>query len=312
MAAKQPGFWFSDFVFEKGRVRVPTTTGDMALDWLLITDALRWFTYYLMVRAGGWWNAWRKPSRLKIWFTPAPPRPWYIIWAATVWAGIGFAKEQQGADAILYFEDQTCAAPAFPAGLRVLNGKCPDVSKSTVARVFEESFGYPLALDPMTWQGDAVEKGELNGVHDGRLVRCPTARLPGKTYQRLIDTAEDDGMVCDLRTATVAGKPILVFVKRKPAEGRFSIQNKTVVVRAPEQIFSPAEIEQISRFCAAMNLDWGGLDILRERGTRKLYVVDVNKTDTGPAVILSWKDRVRVTTLLANALTDLVRATKAS
>jgi hypothetical protein len=33
----------------------------------------------------------------------------------------------------------------------------------------------------------------------------------------------------------------------------------------------------------------------------------VNKTDTGPAVVLNWKDRAKATTLLSEALRDMVR-----
>jgi hypothetical protein len=57
-----------------------------------------------------------------------------------------------------------------------------------------------------------------------------------------------------------------------------------------------------------MKLDWGGLDVLREHASGRLYVVDVNKTDTGPAVVLSWRDRARATQLLADALVKMVRA----
>ena len=71
------------------------------------------------------------------------------------------------------------------------------------------------------------------------------------------------------------------------------------------EMLGRAEIAQIERFCQAMQLDWGGLDVLRERETGRLYVVDVNKTDTGPAVVLSWKDRARATTLLSEALGEL-------
>ncbi|MEQ1490022.1 MAG: hypothetical protein ABL932_05680 [Terricaulis sp.] len=56
-----------------------------------------------------------------------------------------------------------------------------------------------------------------------------------------------------------------------------------------------------------MKLDWGGLDVLREHATGRLYVVDVNKTDTGPAVVLNWRDRTKATTLLSNALANMVR-----
>ena len=308
MAALKQAPWINDFRLVDGRVR-SNIGGDMRFDWLLITDIARWLTYYVMVRAYGAWKRISAPSGLRIWFTPAPPRPWYIVWAAATWAGIDFAARPQDADAGFYFEDLTkgCCAPA-PTGLRVLNGACTDVSKSHVADVFESVFGYPLAIDPTCWCGAAAQKSERNGAHDGRIVQCPLQPAPGMVYQRLIDSEDATGMVCDLRTACIGGKPIIVFVKHKPADARFSIQNKTVVVRTPEEVFSAEEIAKISAYCAAMDMDWGALDVLRERRDGRIYIVDANKTDTGPAVILSWKDRVRVTSALANALTALVRA----
>ena len=51
---------------------------------------------------------------------------------------------------------------------------------------------------------------------------------------------------------------------------------------------------------------WGGLDILRDRDDGRLYIVDVNKTDLGPVISLSWRDKVRSMRRLAIALEALV------
>jgi hypothetical protein len=50
---------------------------------------------------------------------------------------------------------------------------------------------------------------------------------------------------------------------------------------------------------------------LREHESGRLYVVDVNKTDTGPAVVLSWKDRALATKRLSQALRDMVQGISA-
>ena len=168
------------------------------------------------------------------------------------------------------------------------------------------AFGYALAIDPATHVGPAVEKGEGNGLHDGRVIECPVVTAPGKAYQRIIATEGEDGWAYDLRTACVGRKPIVVFVKKKPASARFSIQNTSVEVKAPEEVFSALELAQLERFCTEMQLDWGGLDVLREHASGRLYVVDVNKTDTGPAVVLNWRGRARATQLLAAALQEMV------
>jgi hypothetical protein len=300
----QAGAWVKDFRLEDGYILVKSTGVRMKNDLQLWSDIFRWLTYYAFVRVRGFFAR----TGPRIFFTPHRPRPWYIIWAATVWGGMRFARAPEEADATFYFEDQTQAAPPPPRHARAFNFGVGDVSKSHVARVMEEAFGYPLLIDPQRHDGEAVEKGEGNGLHDGRLVRCPLIPVPGKAYQRVIKTEADDGWAYDLRTACVGGKPIAVYVKKKPAAARFSIQNTSVVVTTPEEVFSPAEIAQLQRFCDVMQLDWGGLDVLRERESGRLFVVDVNKTDTGPAVVLSWKDRARVTRLLADALRDMIDA----
>jgi hypothetical protein len=302
----QKGAWLGDFRYENGRILVKSTGVWMKSDFQLWGDIRRWLTYYALVRAKSLLNFITLKRAPRIWFTPHRPRPWYIIWAASVWAGVRFARSPQQADAAFYFEDQTVATPPAPRHARAFNFGCGDVSKSCVAAAMEEAFGYPLALDPATHVGEAVEKGEGNGLHDGRLAQCPTARLPGKAYQRVIKTEDETGMARDLRTVCVGGAPVVVFVKLKPAAARFSIQNASVTVEKPEDVFSAAELAQIRRFCAVMRLDWGGLDVLREHASGRLYVVDVNKTDTGPAVVLSWRDRVKATSMLAKALTEMV------
>jgi len=300
----QRGGWLGDFRYEDGRILVKSTGVWMKNDFQLWADIFRWLTYYAFVRWHGLWA----PRGPRIYFMPHRPRPWYIVWAATVWGGMRFARSAAEADASFYFEDQTQATPpAAPAG-RTLNFGVGDVSKTCVARVMETAFGYPLAVDPTTFIGEAVEKGEGNGLHDGRLVMCPTQPAPGKAYQRVIKTERDDGWAYDLRTACVARKPVVVFLKRKPAAARFSIQNTSVDVKRPDEIFSADELRQIEKFCETMQLDWGGLDILRERETGRLYVVDVNKTDTGPAVVLSWSDRTIATQRLSDALRAMVTA----
>lgn len=304
----QRGFWGFDFQLVDGYVHVKSTGVRFKNDWQLWADIWRWFTYYAFVRLHGFWARLTRPRGPRVWFAPHRPRPWYIIWAAMVWGGFEFARSPESADAGFYFEDQTVAAPPAPRHAKAFNFGVGDVSKSTVARVMEEAFGYPLAVDPTTFVGEAVEKGEGNGLHDGRLVMCPLTPVAGKAYQRVIKTEGADGWAHDLRTACVGGRPVVVFVKQKPAAARFSIQNTSVVVKAPEDVFSAAELAQLERFCAAMKLDWGGLDVLREHESGRLYVVDVNKTDTGPAVVLNWRDRARATTLLSEALRRIVSA----
>lgn len=301
----ETAWWGSHFVLSEGRVRVPASGGDMALDAQLLADVGRWLGYYALVRLRSFAHLARR-ERVKVWFTPTRPRPWYIIWAACAWAGFKLADSAEDADVAFYFEDRTRGEAAAAPHAKRFNFQCTDVSKSRVAATFESVFGYPLTLDPQTHRGQAVEKSEENGRHDGRLIACPAAARPGFVYQRYIDTAVD-GVARDLRTCCVGGEPVIVMIKTKPAGMSFSIQNASVRAMPVHKVFSLEERRQIARFNRAMGLDWGSLDILRERASGRLYIVDVNKTDVGPPVVLSWADRVRVTEALARALKRMVK-----
>ena len=84
--------------------------------------------------------------------------------------------------------------------------------------------------------GLAVEKSEINAAHDGRIVQCPTVAIPGRAYQRVVDNRmhADLNLVEDLRTCTIGGKPVCVFIKRREVTKRFLNTNAEVLLRTPE------------------------------------------------------------------------------
>ena len=298
------GSWFADFRFVNGRVEVVDTGAVIPLDGVIIGEALIWLAFHIPARAVGWVRALMRPDAPRIWFAPHRPRPWYMVWSATALAGLRFAKSPQEADVAFSFEDATWGRPMAAYGLPSLNSGCTDVSKSRVASLFEEAFGYPLAIDPTTWSGPAVRKSEANGAHDGYIIHCPAPAEADGVYQRLIDTS-DGRFTYDLRTACVDGGPATVWIKRKALADRFSVHNLSVTLHAPEAVFSEAELAAIRRFLALMQADWAGLDILRDADGR-IYVVDVNKTDVGPIIALPWADKIRSTIMLARALDRMV------
>ncbi len=143
-------------------------------------------------------------------------------------------------------------------------------------------------------------------MHDGRVIAGPCLPRPGYVYQRCIDTADSTGVRHDLRTLCVGGRPLLVWETEKAPGSQFSIDNLRAHLRRPDDVFTPRELADIGRFCSRMGLDWGGLDILRDRGDGRIYIVDVNKTDLGPVIALSWRDKIRSMNLLGAALRGLV------
>jgi hypothetical protein len=288
--------WLADLEFSPGTVRVRKTGAVLAVNAALVRDVTTWMAYFLAIRAEP-----RAPGAVKVHCVPDRPRPWYLLWPVLRLAGARMVTSAADAEIMIGFEDRTRCTPG-PAGTPGLNLNCVDVSKSRVAEAFAQAFGYPLALDPRSHHGPAVEKSEENGVHDGRIVACPCEPRAGRAYQRLVDAEQPDGLVEDLRTPTIGGVPQLVFVKRRTRERRFANDNVEVRLRRVETVFTADEIAAIGRFCAAMGLDWGGLDILRDRTTRRLYVVDANKTDMGPPVALPLREKLEATRLLAAGL----------
>lgn len=293
--------WLADFGWERGRLVVKATGQRLdPLDPHLLAEVRDWFAYFFEVR-----RSLPPETGPTICFWPERARPWYLVWPAAMSAGAKITSDPMKADVIFHFEDATThdgAAPSARPGAVLVNFDARDITKSAVQDAHAAAFGYPLALDPLGDSGPAVEKSEGNGVHDGRIVTLPCAARPGFVYQRLVDNRADDGLFEDLRTPTVGGAPVVVFIKRRPEAARFTNDNVACPMRAPEEVFSTEEIDAIGRFCAALGLEWGGIDLLRDRTSGRLYAVDANKTDMGPPIACTMTDKMTATRKLADAL----------
>ncbi|WP_340692607.1 hypothetical protein [Hyphomonas sp.] len=285
--------WFSDLRLTRHGLIVKKTGRRIGLAEITPSEFVKFCLYFAVVLMKGLAVRMTRPSGLTVWFAPDRPRPWYILWSAMTLSGIRFARTPASADVAFYFEDTTQGVPPPAGNLVQLNSACNDISKSRVADVFADVAGYALRLDPRTHHGPAVEKSEANGLHDGRIVTCPCDPAAGKAYQHLVDSS-DGTTAFDYRTTIIGRVPRFVLVKTKPAGDRFSMHNDTVAFRELPDVFSRPELDLITRFAGTMALDWAALDILRDSSSGRIYIVDVNKTDTGPAVDLSWHDRSRV------------------
>ena len=300
--SKKTAFWLTDFLWSDGALQIRKTGIRLKPDYYLFEEIASWAVWLIILWTAAFIARLTRARRRSLAYLPERPRPWYLMRAAALWAGFDMTSDVAQADGVFYFDDVTEAAPQAGASHAPrFNFACTDISKSHVAQVFEEVFGYPLLIDPQTAIGSIVEKSETNGVHDGRVVEAPLSPRKGYCYQRLIDTKAPDGWCRDLRTPCVGGTPIVVWLKEKPGAERFSIHNHRARLRDPADIFSLEEMSLIGRFNARMGLDWGGLDILRDQDGR-IYIVDVNKTDLGPVIALSWSDKIRSMNRLSTAL----------
>ncbi len=304
---------FGDFKINNNQIVATETGAQIPLNGDFARDALRiasfvWFVNALratrMVRG-------REP-RARISFFPKKPRSYYAIWPVCQLADVKIVDDPVEADLHFYFEDREfLTAPRMaPTGKPAFNVDCFDIRKSVVARVFEETFGYSLAIDPQTHAGLAVEKSELNGKHDGCKIECPIASpVPGQVYQRIVENTFDGEEHVDIRTPIVGGKTTpYVFLKKRTRELRFTNDNHRVDLAPIDAMLSREEQDQIARFASAMRLDFGGLDVLRDRHDGRIYIVDANKTDMGPPAAMRGQDKLTAMRALAEAFAGAIDA----
>lgn len=177
----------------------------------------------------------------------------------------------------------------------VVNLKCTDISKSRVDKVFSEVFGYSSVVDPKLFKGKMVKKSEINASHDGIIVEGPIEPEEGFIYQKLIDNTYDEKVVVDMRIPVIKGILPFAYLKFKPITTRFAhyrmdmMQNKKPELRPIKELLSNDEVERIVVFCNRIGLDYGEIDVLRDKGDKRIYIIDVNNTPNGPSVEKSMK-----------------------
>ncbi len=313
---KTSGFsnsWLKDFEIKDKKIIVKATGAELPLGLEITKEVLSWFPFYLYEKARRVRYIFAGGARLKIAFLPVQPRPWYLISVLAYRAHMRHTTDVSQANAVFYFEDETNPEPPkIPDDVagKTFNFGCYDISKTRVARKFEQVFGYALAVDPLIYKGPIAVKSERNGAHDGYAITGPLpngqALEPDMVYQRLIDNSVDGKWVEDLRCPIIGGEIALVFVKRRPLESRFANVNTSVKLHKPEDLLTDTERVKLKEFARAMKLDWGGMDVLRDKGDGRIYVVDVNKTNMGPPIALSMADKSKSVAILTEQLLKLI------
>jgi hypothetical protein len=173
------------------------------------------------------------------------------------------------------------AAARLPAN--AMNRRCLDISKSTVDRIWGEIAGYSITVDPQTAQGPIVEKPEINAVKGGRVIDGPIERpRRGMVYERLVDARNEDGSrVLHLRAVVIGSRIVFTYAKWRPYPEWFRGQEFTEP-QSTDELLSADEAATVLRFADGIGLEYGELDIVRDRDTRLIYVVDANRNPVRP------------------------------
>ena len=157
---------------------------------------------------------------------------------------------------------------------------------------FKEVFGYSLIVSPLEDNYLIIEKSEENAKHDGRIILSPISSHlidQSKVYQKVINNIYNDFAI-DYRVVWVKDEIVLTYVKYALKKDRFKSKTVYSKIEAVTKLFSKLEIKLIKSFCRNFQLDFGELDILRDRQTKKIYIVDVNKTAWGPPDKIKLQD----------------------
>ncbi|MDT0632222.1 glycosyltransferase family 2 protein [Rubrivirga sp. S365] len=244
-------------------------------------------------------------------FYPEVPRPYAVLYKLAVLAGYRMTSDPEGpCDAVFLWDDETRSAVGpFRNDEAAINLRCTDISKEHVSAVFEGAFGYPVEVDPTTYEGRVVKKSDENATHDGEVIDCPISAdlvFPGYVYQKAIDNRRDDAEgFYEYRVPVFRGGAPVVYVKYRPVGARFKAFDGAEVV-APESVFSEEERSQIVAFTQALDMEYGELDVLRDRADGRIYVVDANKTPSGPSRGFDLEQSVKALHALLPAFEALI------
>lgn len=245
----------------------------------------------------------KRGDRKELGVLPHVPLPLYTLWGIAQILGRTLVSRKR--EKTILWLDLTMVLPArvHKEEATAINGRCTNISKSNVAEVCERVCNRPLVVDPTTYTGLMVEKSEINGVHNGRILIEPIQHpRAGYSYQRLIDNTTEDGRyVEDLRVVVVGRTLPLVYRKRRLLGRRFESSSMHAETVSAESVFSPIERTQLQEFSQALHMDFGELDVLRDKNSGEIYVVDANKTSISPPISMSYTKRFEALKRTAHA-----------
>ena len=170
----------------------------------------------------------------------------------------------------------------------VWNIDCRDISKRHVDATMRAVFGYGAEVDPTTWRGICAVKPDENARGRGGVAQAPLASPavpdPAMVYQRLIPCTER-GRTVNYRVPVIAGTlPLCYVLDRAPIVDVLKTDATACRLVETDELFSREEQAKILALCAALRLDFGELDVLRDDADGRIYVIDANKTPAGMGI----------------------------
>jgi len=183
----------------------------------------------------------------------------------------------------LTFREEFSLLEKLSNSKKVINLYSRDISKLYIDGIHKKVFGYSTLIDPLVFNGKIVKKNDVNAKHDGEILDAPIElKEEGYIYQILIDNTFSDELVMDIRVPVVGKVLDFVYIKYRDISERFKNSTVKTKVEPTSKIFNSEEIDLLNQYCAELKLEYGELDVLRNKSDNKIYTVDVNNTPQGP------------------------------
>ena len=93
-------------------------------------------------------------------------------------------------------------------------------------------------------------------------------------------------------------------VQGRPKSIRFANPNSVSYLVATSNVLSGSEVALCQAFCREIGLEFGELDVLRDKESGRIYIVDANNTPVGPTKSLSESDRMRAIQLYGQVFSN--------
>lgn len=199
-------------------------------------------------------------------------------------------------------EYRECEALAEKGHIRVINLHSRNIGKKYIDQMFRDVFGYSISIDPLSFNGECVRKSDINAKHDGTIIQCPIDHAEeGCVYQKLLDNSWGDYSVVDFRLIVIKTVLPYLFLKFRKRSVRFKNISENPRLALTSKFLRPEEIENINLFVQHIQLEYGELDVLRDNGDGKIYIVDVNNTPQGPPKHTKRSDNKKIFRIMKEA-----------
>jgi len=252
-------------------------------------------------------HGYRRKFPVTVAFAPEAPRYFHGAYQLCISLNVDVVPLARS-DVAIHFVDRTVRdEPPSELDPRAINARLRDISKRHVNEVHGRVFGYDLSPEPGT--AELMEKSDDNAAHDGRVVDRPSG-TPGVVTQRLVDNRLTDHVVVDHRVCVMDGRIVYAILRHRPIHDRFRhvSANRLALAVEPSSQFSEVELANLVVMAQAMGAEWADLDVLRDRTSGRVYVVDVNGTPAAPSDGLRDQELATYWRLQEAGFAELLRA----